>query len=142
MEWKIGSITIVQRKKLKIHEDSGIVAYMVESLKCKLTTRLKETTLPPMVALGPTITDRLLDEAVVEFTPYRGCVEATKSSTEILRHEGDLGKVLNQIYLQLKVHIKVVLEQLLIEGQFVLQFQSVARDVEELKKGKSSVTMQ
>ncbi|KAI5677049.1 hypothetical protein M9H77_07999 [Catharanthus roseus] len=36
MELKSGQITRAQRKKLKIHEDNGIVAYMEEALKIKL----------------------------------------------------------------------------------------------------------
>ncbi|KAI5663546.1 hypothetical protein M9H77_22869 [Catharanthus roseus] len=86
MEVKLGPITRAQRKKLKIHEDNGMVAYVEEALKRKLeefegqerasklfsmcsiskdrsknkleekmTKSLKETTLPAMVALGPTL---------------------------------------------------------------------------------------
>ncbi|KAI5672730.1 hypothetical protein M9H77_13094 [Catharanthus roseus] len=46
--------------------------------------------------------------------------------------EGDLGKVMNHIYNELKIHIKVVLEQP----------PSVARDVEKLKRGKSNATLE
>ncbi|KAI5682059.1 hypothetical protein M9H77_03287 [Catharanthus roseus] len=47
---------------------------------------------------------------------FRWSVEATKSSIEVLYEGGNLGKVLNQIYLQLKIHIKVVSEQPPIEA--------------------------
>ncbi|KAI5683107.1 hypothetical protein M9H77_04335 [Catharanthus roseus] len=36
MEWKLGPITRAQRKKLKIHEDNGMISYIEEALKRKL----------------------------------------------------------------------------------------------------------
>ncbi|KAI5664034.1 hypothetical protein M9H77_23357 [Catharanthus roseus] len=36
IEFKLGSITRAQRKKLKIHEDNDMVAYIEEALKIKL----------------------------------------------------------------------------------------------------------
>ncbi|KAI5663822.1 hypothetical protein M9H77_23145 [Catharanthus roseus] len=50
---------------------------------------------------------------------FHWSVETTKSSIEVLHEGGDLGKVLNQIYMQLKIHIKVVSEQPLIEGLII-----------------------
>ncbi|KAI5676276.1 hypothetical protein M9H77_07226 [Catharanthus roseus] len=154
MELKLGPITRVQRKKLKTFEDNGMVAYLEEALKSKLertnqenrseekmTKSLTSTTLLPMVAPGLTVACRLLDGEAVELTPYCGSVKATKSSIEVLHQRGDLRKVLNQIYIQLKIHIEVVSEKPPIKG-LVRQFQSVARDIEELKKGKSSAIME
>ncbi|KAI5663963.1 hypothetical protein M9H77_23286 [Catharanthus roseus] len=143
-------------------EDNGMVTYLEEALKSKLEGFEGQ------------------ERATKFFFVFHWSAEATKSSIEVLHQGGDLGKVLNQIYLQLKLHIKVVSEQPPIEGLILFidghlptqshqggtsdrsrmnlnktlrsmqqsieglarQFQSVARDVEELKNGKSSATME
>ncbi|KAI5668630.1 hypothetical protein M9H77_18483 [Catharanthus roseus] len=131
MESKSGPITRAQRKKLKIHEDNGMVAYMEEALKSKLqgtkqgnkleeklAKYLVETTLPPAVAPGSTVASRLLDGQALKTTTYCRHVEATKFSIKVLHQGVNLGKVLAR------------------------QFKSVVRDVKSLKKGKSSAIME
>ncbi|KAI5675970.1 hypothetical protein M9H77_06920 [Catharanthus roseus] len=173
IEMKNGPITRAQRRKPKILEDNGMVAYLEEVLKSKLEGF----------------------EGQEKVSKLFSIVEATKPSIEVLHEGGVLRKVLNQIYLQLRIHIKVVSKkppneviersfgfvflfkiaylimsmdghllnqshqegtsdptrmnrneifrsmQQSIEG-LARQFQSVVRDVEELKKGKSSARME
>ncbi|KAI5652471.1 hypothetical protein M9H77_29658 [Catharanthus roseus] len=87
MELKLGPITKAQRRRLKIHEVNGMVSYMVEALKSKLEGH-------------PTVADMPLPAPLGKLDTYLG----------------DLGKLLNQIHIQLKIHIKVVPEKPLIEG--------------------------
>ncbi|KAI5681337.1 hypothetical protein M9H77_02564 [Catharanthus roseus] len=58
-----------------------------------------------------TITSRLLLAPLGKNDTYRACVEAKKSSIKVFHEGGDFGKVWNQNYLQLKIHIKLVQEK-------------------------------
>ncbi|KAI5650409.1 hypothetical protein M9H77_36414 [Catharanthus roseus] len=138
MELNSGPITRAQRKKLKALEDNDMVAYLEVGLKSNLEGSHPTTNgsppLPTSVGFWtkrlwsaqPTTTERVLPlnvgfMSLRSLKVFHWSVEATKSSIEVLHQGGDLGKVLNEMYMQLKIHIKVVSEQPPIEGKFVLE---------------------
>ncbi|KAI5653061.1 hypothetical protein M9H77_30248 [Catharanthus roseus] len=111
-------------KKLKLQEDNDMITYLEDTLKSKIEEFDGQGKPPKLLTSAGTLgkaSHLLLKISSTLPSPvFDWSVEATKSSKEVLHEGGDLGKVWNQFYLQLKIHIKVVLEKPPIEGQFDL----------------------
>ncbi|KAI5653845.1 hypothetical protein M9H77_31032 [Catharanthus roseus] len=143
LDLKLGPITRAQRKKLKFQRDDSMIAYIEDTLKSKVGEFEDQGNHPKL------------------FTTCSIC-GGYKSSIEVLHEEVILVRIWIQFNKQERIHIKVVLEKPPIEGLIMstdghLPTQSyqegtsepsmrnlneTLRDVEELKKDKSSDTME
>ncbi|KAI5658107.1 hypothetical protein M9H77_26900 [Catharanthus roseus] len=154
MELKLGPITGAQRRKLKILEDNGIVAYMEEALKSKLegfeariiqgnqleekmAKGLKRSTLLPKVTLPLPLPVVFCRSSIWKTMPYhQRFIMLTDGHLPTQSHEEGTS---DPIRMNLNETLQSMQQS--IEG-LAIQFQGVARDVEELKKGKGSVIIE
>ncbi|KAI5652243.1 hypothetical protein M9H77_29430 [Catharanthus roseus] len=199
IEVRQGPMTRAQRKKLKLQEDNGMIAYIMEALKRKFDEFEDQGKHPKLFTmcsivkeqsrkhLGKDIAKNWLGTRVgtllsatgsplplpIGFcwgnawssTTYRSR-KSYKSSIEVLHEEVILGRIWIQFNKQKRIHTKVEQEQPPIEGQIELlivstdghmptqshhegtnnpsrmNLKETLRDVEDLKKGESSATIE
>ncbi|KAI5663029.1 hypothetical protein M9H77_22352 [Catharanthus roseus] len=98
-------------KYIIFKDHDAIDDYSGKQFGCEKEARLESLGTIAKVGPASTVVSRLLPAKHLEDhnlprMVFHWSVEATKSSIEVLYEGGDLGKVLNQIYMQLKIHIK------------------------------------
>ncbi|KAI5675822.1 hypothetical protein M9H77_06772 [Catharanthus roseus] len=135
MEVKLGPMTRAQRKKLNLQEDNDMLAYMMEALRSKVDKSNQRNKLGKILAenwisMGswhPTTDSKLqiLNRAMSTDGHLPNQSQQEGTSEPSMRHVNETLRSVQQS----------------IEG-LSRQYQSVVRDVEELKKSKSSATIE
>ncbi|KAI5668798.1 hypothetical protein M9H77_18651 [Catharanthus roseus] len=164
MDVKLRPLARALAKKLKIHEANeadGMVAFMEKALKYNLegfedqgkASKFIDKEHPTVNgSLAPAVTSRLLPAYHLEEHPNSSgrshpTIAGRLGGGRFFIKGGNFGKEWNPIYNKKRMYIKVVSEQPPNEGLIIstdgqLPTQSHQEDVEELKKGKSSATIE